>query len=118
MKMTCRFTPGDPVIYRVTKHSPCPGPRAKGVSPSRSGEDYSYQVDKFWVVDQVLEGGQLLIRTRRGKTRVIDANDYNLRAPRWWESLLYRRQFPTLDAESQKSASDDTRHRDNVNSGT
>ncbi|HWL09153.1 MAG TPA: hypothetical protein VNQ76_12170 [Planctomicrobium sp.] len=100
--MACTFTPGDPVIYRITKHSDCPGPRAKAVSPSPNGDDYKYQVDKFWVVDKILDNGQLLIRTRRGKTRVINSDDLNLRTPRWWEYLLYRRQFPTQELPVQE----------------
>ncbi|WP_437194257.1 hypothetical protein [Planctomicrobium sp. SH527] len=101
MKMTGIFNPGDHVIYRVTKHSSCPGPRAKAISASPNGEDYKYQVDKFWVVERVLEDGQLVLRTRRGKTRVVPTQDRNLRSPAWWENLLYRRHFPNLsDDES------------------
>jgi len=101
MKMSGIFNPGDHVIYRVTKHSSCPGPRARAVAPSMNGDDYKYQVDKFWVVDQVLGGGQLQLRTRRGKTRVVSADDRNLRLPRWWENLLYRKQFPTLTNQNE-----------------
>lgn len=103
MKMTGIFNPGDHVIYRVTKHSTRPGPRAKVLSASPNGEDYKYQVDKFWVVEKVLEDGQLVLRTRRGKTRIVPVEDRNLRTPAWWENLLYRRHFPSLEAVESKS---------------
>ncbi|WP_092048365.1 hypothetical protein [Planctomicrobium piriforme] len=101
--MTGIFNPGDPVIYRMTKHSVRPGPRAKSISPCQNGDEYKYLVDKFWVVDQVLEDGRLRLRTRRGKTRVIPANDRNLRTPAWWETLLYRNQFPPAQVDPQQS---------------
>jgi hypothetical protein len=109
MKMTGMFNPGDHVIYRVTKHSDCPGPRARAISASRNGDEYKYQVDKFWVVDEVLDDGQLRIRTRRGKSRVIPANDRNLRSPAWWEFFLYRNQFPVKTTASQVVAGQDCR---------
>lgn len=94
MKAKPIFRPGDFVIYRMTKHSQCPGPRAKQVAPSPFGEEYKYQVDKYWVVDELLEDGQVLLRTRRGKTRVMRMDDLNLRPASWWERLLYRNSFP------------------------
>jgi len=94
------FKPGDLVIYRMTKHSQCPGPRAKGIAPSPNGDEYKYQVDKFWIVDNLLEDGQVQLRTRRGKTRVIRQDDHNLRFASWWELLLYRRHFPQREGAS------------------
>lgn len=88
------FRTGDQVIYRMTKHSDSPGPRARNVNPSPSGEDYNYIVDKFWVVNEVLDNGRLILRTRRGKTREIAADDPNLKVPSWWQMLLYKKQFP------------------------
>jgi len=96
MSAKSALKPGAPVIYRMTKHSQCPGPRAKEVSPSPNGDEYKYQVDKFWIVDEIQDDGQLVIRTRRGKTRVIPPSDKNLRPATWWELLLYRNQFPQV----------------------
>ncbi len=107
MKMRCHFKPGDPVIYRLTKHSCCPGPRAREVAPSANGDDYKYNVDKFWLVDSIMQDGQLLLRTRRGKTRIIRADDQNLRPPRWWEMLIYRRYFPQPGDTAPSSAMPD-----------
>jgi len=92
------FKVGDWVIYRVTKHSRQPGPRAKGVAPTPRGDDYTYVVDKFWVVDEVRED-TLLLRTRRGKTHEIAQNDPLLRRARFWERWLFGGKFPQDEAK-------------------
>jgi hypothetical protein len=88
------FKPGDPVIFRKTKISTCPGPRAISIHPQGRGETYTYQVDKFWVVDQPIDGEMLLVRTRRGKVHRIRADDPNLRRANLLEWWLYRDRFP------------------------
>ena len=85
---------GDWMIYRKTKFSTTPGPRASAVAPSRHGEGYSYIVDKFWVVAETLGDNRLRLRTRRGKEHVIRADDPNLRPARWWENLFFGSRFP------------------------
>ena len=97
--MSRKFKPGDPVAYRVQKHSAHPGPRAKDVYPARYGEDYSYHVVKFWTVVAVVEG-RVVARTRRGKEHVLDVDDPALRRATWWERLLYRGRFGRADATS------------------
>lgn len=98
------YHPGDWVIYRKAKFSTHPGPRAQNVNPARSGEKYSYTVDKFWVVAQVLAGGELLVQTRRGKAHRVSAGDPDLHRARWWERLLYRRRFESvLNGETDES---------------
>lgn len=92
--MMAMYKRGEPVIYRVTKASVKPGPRAQHVAPSPQGELYSYLIDKFWIVAEILDGDRLLLRTRRGKEHVIQQDDPNLRAARWWERMLYRNRFP------------------------
>ena len=84
--MDVEFAPGDWVIYRKSKRSPVPGPRAKQIAPSVHGDDYGYVVDKFWIVQEVLPDGRLRLRTRRGKDHQIAPDDPNLRRPRWWEA--------------------------------
>lgn len=91
------FSPGEPVFYRVTKRSPHPGPRATDVAPEPRGEDYSYHVDKFWVVSEVRPDDQLLLKTRRGKEHVVRADSPFLRRARWWEKILYRHRFPSMN---------------------
>jgi hypothetical protein len=90
--------PGDPVIYRKTKHSTHPGPRAAQVDPAAHGDDYTYQVDKFWIVVVVEADGRVEVCTRRGKRLTVRADDPALRRARWWERLLFRHRFPKLPA--------------------
>ncbi len=104
--MTPGHQPGDPVIYRVQKNSTDPGPRAREVHPSQHGELYSYQVDKFWAVAEVLSDGSLKLVTRTGKQHIVSADDPRLRAARWWERWLYRNRFPTLPLTNQVAPSD------------
>ncbi|MDB5289575.1 MAG: hypothetical protein JWL69_816 [Phycisphaerales bacterium] len=92
-----QFHTGDPVVFRVTKRSTHPGPRAQGVRPEPSGEGYHYHVDKFWTVVTVREG-QLLVQTRRGKLHLVDPGDPDLRPAGWWERLAYRDRFPSLQS--------------------
>ena len=46
-----RFRIGQPVVYRVQKRSPRPCRHAINLRPDRSGEYYSYEVEKYWIVD-------------------------------------------------------------------
>lgn len=87
------FQVGDWIIYRKSKQSPVPGPRAQQITPSSRGDAYSYVVDKFWVVAEVLSGEKIRLRTRRGKEHIVSVNDPNLRTPRFWERWLYRKRF-------------------------
>ena len=88
---------GDPVIFRMSKHSTHPGPRARNVKPAEKGEEYSYQVDKFWTVAEVMGDGRLRLKTRRGKEHLVGVDDEQLRPARWWERWIYRDRFPDLE---------------------
>jgi hypothetical protein len=88
------ITPGDPLIYRKPKVSARPGPRARNIQPSENGEEYRYEVDKFWTVADVLNDGRLRAVTRTGKEVYLSAEDERLRKARLIERLRYRRRFP------------------------
>lgn len=90
------FRKGDPVVFEMTKHTPHPGPRAEGVEPDAHGEFYRYRVSKFWVVAEVMPDGQIMVRTRRGKTHLISPDNPHLRRPSWWERLRHRTRFPDV----------------------
>jgi hypothetical protein len=90
------FKPGDRVVYRKPKHSSHPGPRAQLVTPSKHGEDYTYCVDKFWLVIDA-RGDQVTVLTRGGKQHVVDAADCNLRHAGWWDLLVNRLRFPSAE---------------------
>lgn len=85
---------GELVVFTMTKNTACPGPRAKAVRPAPRGENYTYEIDKFWIVEDVCGDGTLLVRTRRGKVHRIDADDPRLRPASWMKRFLYRYRFP------------------------
>lgn len=97
-----RFKPGDSVVYRKSKYTRHPGRRAQAVRPTRMGDDYTYFVDKFWVVRQVLDSGKVLVETRRGKRHVIDQADPNLRHPTLLQRIRYRSYFPQLPSRTSQ----------------
>lgn len=85
---------GDLVVYEKNKYSTSPGHRAREIQPSGMGEGYHYIVDKYWVVSRILKGGQLRLKTRTGKSHVVDAEDRSLRRASWWERQFWRSRFP------------------------
>jgi hypothetical protein len=85
---------GDPVVYRRTKHSTSPGPRAEEIDAAPKGDIYSYMVDKYWIVNDVLADGTIEVRTRRGKTRHIDREDACLRHASLIERIFKADRFP------------------------
>jgi hypothetical protein len=88
--------PGDFLIYRKSKASPHPGPRAQNVQPSEKGDDYYYEVDKYWTVADVLDDGRVVAVTRTGKQVFLTPEDENLRKPGWLERVRHRRRFPAV----------------------
>jgi hypothetical protein len=87
--------PGDFLIYRKSKVSPRPGPRARNVQASEKGDDYYYEVDKFWTVSDVLEDGRVVAVTRTGKRVYLTPEDERLRKAGLLARLRYRRRFPS-----------------------
>ena len=92
-----KYKSGDWVVYRMAKQSTAPGKRAKKVVGSRYGEEYHYQVDKYWIVEQLNDDGEVIVRTRRGKTRTVDSSDGCLRRANLLEKIFLRRRFPKND---------------------
>lgn len=91
-----KYRPGDRVIYRLTKRSEAPGPRARDLRPAEGGDEYAYHVDKFWTVVETHDDGTVVIRTRRGKVRRLHSSDPRLRRAWWWERWFYADRFPEL----------------------
>ena len=100
--MSNKWNPGDWAVYRKSKRSTSPGPRAANVVASQKGESYTYVVDKFWVVESVLPGDRILLRTAKGKSHIIDAADPGLRRPSLLQRLFWRHRFREA-AESHKA---------------
>jgi hypothetical protein len=89
------LTRGEPVIYCKSKYSSRPGPRARAVEPSPRGEDYLYQVDKYWVVAETPNNDTVVLQTRRGKRHVVRRDDPRLRRPTIWERFRFGSRFPS-----------------------
>lgn len=87
---------GTPVVYRRTKHSRSPGPRAAVITPAKHGDSYSYVVDKFWVVVERLSSDEIVVMTRRGKQLTLNPDDPNLRRANLFERLMHHKRFPKL----------------------
>jgi len=91
-----RMEPGDFLIYRKSKASPRPGPRARNVEASEHGDDYYYEVDKFWTLADVLQDGRLVALTRTGKRVYLRQEDERLRKAGLLERVRYRGRFPSV----------------------
>ena len=92
------FKPGDLVVFRRNKQTTHPGRRAREVQATTHGDNYSYFIEKSWIVVEVLSDGKLLLQTRRGKTHVVGADDSNLRHATLWDRLRYRSRFAQLQS--------------------
>ena len=104
------FQAGDWVVYRKSKHSAHPGPRAANVSPARSGDLYGYTVDKFWVVRAVDSNGMVTLETRKGKQHIVSVDDPALHKASWWHRFRYRSRYEAIAAHAseQKEATKPT----------
>lgn len=91
------WKPGDWAVYRKSKRSVSPGRRAESVFASPKGESYTYVVDKFWVVEEILPGNRLRLKTARGKVHEIDADDPSLRRPSVFQRLFRRDRFRVVE---------------------
>ena len=108
--MPARYRPGQWVVYRKTKHSPSPGPRAQQVQPTASGDDYLYLVDKYWIVDAVADDGQLVLVTRTGKRHRVPPEDVSLRPAGLWTRFTRRERFRAIERylEQEDAAAEQT----------
>ena len=87
---------GDRVVYRKQKVSTHPCPRAYDIHPAGQGDTYSYFVDKFWVVEDVLQDGRILVTTRTGKHHYLLPDDPRLSRAGWMARIRHRGRFPQL----------------------
>jgi hypothetical protein len=108
--LTRTFVPGDWVVFRKTKFSEHPGPRAENVKAAPFGESYSYTVDKYWVVHEVRTDGSLLLRTRRGKEHVVSVDDPRLRRANLFQRLFYRSRFSAVLDQPLETAPTEPQH--------
>jgi hypothetical protein len=90
------FAVGDPIVYCKVKASAHPGARAYAIRPCAHGESYTYLVDKYWTVADLLEDGRILAVTRTQKLHYLAPNDPNLRKASWRELWRLNNRFPHL----------------------
>ncbi|QDV15147.1 hypothetical protein CA51_50590 [Rosistilla oblonga] len=102
------YMPGDWVVYRKSKTGPLPGPHAQQVHPSPKGEQYSYVVEKYWVVKQVFSDGRLLLKTRRGREHIIDSADPGLRLAGFLRRWMHRDSYTIIEKLTRDSGSSPT----------
>ena len=91
-----RFKRGDLLVYKKQKHSQHPGPRAHSTAPAVQEGEFSYVVDKYWVVLETFEDDTIEVQTRTGKRHRLSADDPNVRRATWWQRIVYRSRFPSL----------------------
>lgn len=101
--MKRRFAIGAPIVYTKEKLSQSPGQRARNIVPATCGETYSYEVDKYWRVIDILPNGMLQAVTRSGKIHSLQMDDPHLRKARWWERLFLGHRFPNLSGSALPS---------------
>ena len=98
-----RLRTGDKVVYAKEKFSLSPGPRAKEVSPATKGDEYSYIVEKYWLVKELLPEDHVRLVTRRGKEHVISTHDPRLRRANIWERMFLSSRFPKAGEPPQEN---------------
>lgn len=103
--MQNQWRPGDWAVYRKSKVSTSPGPRAANVVAAKKGDSYNYFVDKFWVVEEILPDDEIRVRTARNKSHVIRLDDPCLRRPSLLQRIAWRNRF-RLAEQRLKSATD------------
>jgi hypothetical protein len=90
------YAKGDWVVYCKTKCTRLPGRRARDIRAAANGDNYSYSVDKFWIVADVFPDGKLLLQTRRGKKHIVDVYDMKLRRATLWDRVRNRAHFKRI----------------------
>lgn len=98
-----KYRVGDHVVFSMPKHTNHPGPRAKHIEPENRGEEYSYSVDKYWIVDEVPDRDHVIAKTRRGKRHRLHIEDPRLRRARWWEKIVQSGRYPVTETNRQPS---------------
>ncbi|MEE2938505.1 MAG: hypothetical protein VYA84_21155 [Planctomycetota bacterium] len=97
MKQRNDWSPGDWAVYRKSKRSVSPGPRAYNIMAASKGDSYTYVVEKFWIVESVTPDKEVCLRTARGKRNRISLDDPNLRRPSWYQRILWRARFREVE---------------------
>ena len=88
-----RIKVGEFVVFSKLKTSSHPSPRAKAIHPAQHGEYYSYIIEKFWKVVQVIDDETIEVETRRGKRHRLNKNTLLMRKAGLLHQLFSRHRF-------------------------
>jgi hypothetical protein len=87
---------GDPIVYRKQKASARPSLRAYDITPAGQGENYTYFVDKYWTVAEVLKNGLIVAVTRTNKRHYLQPDDPHVHRAGLIERIKCRDRFPKV----------------------
>lgn len=96
-----KYKIGDFIVFQKWKTSTNPSLHAKDTYPSQHGELYTYRIDKYWKVVEIIDANTIEVETRRGKRHQLSLKTTNFRKMNWIDRWLMRRQL------SKESLSDD-----------
>ncbi|MEM7473833.1 MAG: hypothetical protein AAF483_02515 [Planctomycetota bacterium] len=100
--MPKQFQVDEKVVYLHDRYSNQPPPKSKNVFATKKGEQYLFQVEKYWIISRILASNQIEARNRNGSTYVIDCDDPRLRKATWWELLFKSNAFPPPGTDHPK----------------
>ena len=83
------LTVGDVIVYKKQKASIHPGMRAYSIKASKQGDLYTYFVDKYWAVADIIGNGQIVAVTRTNKQHYITPGDPNIRKANLIDNLRF-----------------------------
>ena len=88
-----KYKVGDFIVFKKWKASTNPSPRAKDTFPSPHGDYYTYRIDKYWKVVEIIDDHTVVIETRRGKKHLIQTDQEGLRRAGLWDKMLHGKRF-------------------------
>ena len=91
--MCMKYKVGDFIVFKKWKASTNPSPRAKDTFPSPHGDYYTYRIDKYWKVVDIIDADTIEVETRRGKRHRISVKTENVRKMNFLDKWLMRRQM-------------------------
>jgi len=88
-----KYKVGDWIVFRKWKASTNPSPRAKDMYPSQHGDMYTYGIDKYWKVVEIIDEDEIEVETKRGKRHRLSINTTKFRKMNFLDRWLMKRQL-------------------------
>lgn len=92
-----KFKKGDWVVYRKQKRGAIPTKRAINIHPFEKGEQYSYQIEKFWVVQDVLPDDKVILCTIKGNKKTVNTKDPGLYKASLLQRFFLRNKYRNIE---------------------